>query len=137
MTRFAFVDAQKAHHHVRTICRLLRVSHSGYYAWAGGRPPSARAVADGVLLEQIRTIHSSSRASYGAPRVHAELADLGVRVGVKRVARLMREDGLVGVSRRRWRVGTTQRRLRRCLGRRTWSTGSSSPTAPTSCGSPT
>jgi putative transposase len=109
VTRFAFVDAQKAHHHVRMLCRLLRVSHSGYYAWAGGRPPSARTVADTVLLEQIRTIHASSRATYGAPRVHAELADLGVRVGVKRVARLMREDGLVGVSRRRWRVGTTQR----------------------------
>jgi putative transposase len=109
VTRFAFVDAQKAHHDVRTLCRLLGVSRSGYYAWAKGRAASARAVADEVLAEQIAAIHGGSRGTYGAPRVHAELADRGVRVGRKRVARLMRRAGLVGVSRRRWRVGCTRR----------------------------
>jgi putative transposase len=113
VTRFAFVDAQKAFHDVRMLCRLLGVSRSGYYAWAGrraeGRAPSARAVADSVLAEQIAGIHAASRGTYGAPRVHAELAEGGVHVGRKRVARLMRGAGLVGVSRRRWRTGCTRR----------------------------
>lgn len=109
MTRFAFVDQEKAHHDVRTLCRMLRVSRSGYYAWRAGRAASARAIADEVLTEQVRTVHAMSRGTYGAPRVHAELADAGVRVGRKRIARLMRGAGLVGVSRRRWRLGCTRR----------------------------
>jgi len=73
------------------------------------RPPSARAVADAALLEQIRDIHARSRGTYGAPRVHAELRlGLGVRAGRKRVARLMRSAGIVGVHRRR-RHGLTRR----------------------------
>ena len=84
------------------------MAHAGYYAWASRRP-SARAVADAALLEQIRDIHARSRGTYGAPRVHAELR-LGrdVRVGRKRVARLMRAAGIVGVHRRR-RRGLTRR----------------------------
>lgn len=110
MRRYAFVDREKAHHDVRILCRLLKLSRSGYYAWAEGRGRSPRAVADSVLLEQIRDVPSASRGSYGAPRVHAALADdAGVRVGRKRVARLMRADGLVGVSRRRWQGGCTRR----------------------------
>jgi putative transposase len=87
VTRFAFIDQEKAHHDVRTLCRLLKVSRSGYYAWRAGRPASPRAVADEVLTEQVRAVHTASRGTYGAPRVHAELADAGVRVGRKRVAR--------------------------------------------------
>jgi len=86
-------------------CRFLRVSTSGYYEWAG-RAPSARQVADEALTATIRRIHRESRATYGAPRVLAELRlGLGVHVGRKRVARLMRQDGLVGVSHRRKRRG--------------------------------
>jgi putative transposase len=73
------------------------------------RPRSARCVIDEALLERIRAIHRESRGTYGAPRIHAELVDEGWRIGRKRVARLMREAGLFGVSRRKW-ISTTQRR---------------------------
>lgn len=86
-------------------CRFLKVSTSGYYDWAT-RPPSPRAVADAELTTTIRRIHADSREIYGAPRVLAELRlGLGVHVARKRVARLMRADGLVGVSHRRKRRG--------------------------------
>jgi transposase InsO family protein len=84
-------------------CRVLGVSRSGYYE-GRGRPPSPRAVADAALTATIRDIHTMSRGSYGAPRVHAELRlGLGVRCGRKRVARLMRADGLAGATHRRKR----------------------------------
>jgi putative transposase len=88
------------------MCRLLGVSTSGFYAWRD-RAPSARAQADAQLLVQIRDIHQRSRETYGRPRVHAELAEQGVRVGAKRVARLMRAARL-HVSRRQ-SVCTTAR----------------------------
>ena len=84
-------------------CRVLAVSTAGYYEWRE-RAPSARAVADQALSEQIVEIHAMSRGSYGAPRVHAELRlGRGVRCGRKRVARLMRSAGLHGIYRRRGR----------------------------------
>lgn len=86
-------------------CRFLAVSTSGYYDWAS-RPPSARSIADAALTTTIRRVHRDSRGTYGAPRVLAELRlGLGVHVGKKRVARLMRLDGLTGVSHRRKRRG--------------------------------
>jgi putative transposase len=93
---------------IATMCRLLAVSASGYYAWRD-RAPSARARADAALLRRIREIHAGSDGTYGAPRIHAELAATGTQVGRKRVARLMRAAGLAGVTRRR-RPRTTQRR---------------------------
>jgi putative transposase len=87
--------------------RVLGVSPSGYYAWRG-RGPSARACADEALLERIRAIHERSRGTYGAPRIHAELAAEGIPVGRKRVARLMRSAGLAGVSRRQGRHTTVR-----------------------------
>jgi putative transposase len=110
VTRFRFIDTEKATHPawpVATMCRLLDVSRSGYYAWKS-RPPSARTVADSVLTEQIRAVHADSRGLYGRPRVHAELAHQGVHVGGKRVARLMRAAGLVGCHRRKLRGLTRQ-----------------------------
>ncbi len=89
------------------MCRLLGVSPSGYYAWRD-REPSKRALADASLTEIIAEIHAWSRGTYGVPRIHAELADLGVRVGRKRVARLMRRAGIQGISRRK-RIFTTTR----------------------------
>jgi len=94
-------------HDIATMCRVLGVSPSGYYAWRY-RPPSARARTDQALLEQIRAIHTQSRQTYGAPRVHAELRDVGVRCGRKRVARLMRQTGLEGAHRRRTTRTTVQ-----------------------------
>jgi putative transposase len=107
VTVFRFVEREKAGHRVRTMCRLLGVSASGYWAWRA-RGPSARATADAELAAQIRDAHRASRGTYGAPRVHAELRAGGVRCGRKRVARLMRHGGLAGVHRRRF-VRTTQR----------------------------
>lgn len=89
------------------MCRVLGVSRSGYYEWRK-RPPSKRTREDQVLTETIRAIHAESRRTYGAPRVHAELQARGVRVGKKRVARLMKAAGLRGVSRRK-RSTTTRR----------------------------
>ena len=90
------------------MCRVLDVSSSGYYAW-GQRQPSPRAQADQKLSKRIRDIHERSKGTYGAPRIHAELVDAGVGVGRKRVARLMRAEGLQGVSRRK-APRTTQRK---------------------------
>jgi len=91
------VQQEKADHHIATLCRVLGVSPSGHYAWCD-QPPSARAKADQVLLVRIRAIHERSRGTYGAPRIHAELRARGVRCGRKRVARLMRQEGLSGLS---------------------------------------
>jgi len=85
---------------IETVARSMDVSRSGFYAWQS-REPSARDVADRELTDLIRQIHGASRDSYGAPRIHAELADSGVHVGRKRVERLMKAAGLAGVSRRR------------------------------------
>jgi putative transposase len=95
------MTAYQAFHRIAAMTRVLGVSPSGYYAWRK-RPLSGRACADVELSAQIEAIHRASRGTYGAPRVHAELAALGVHVGRKRVARLMRALGVQGVSRRRW-----------------------------------
>ena len=94
------------------MCRVLGVSTSGYYAWRI-RPRSKRARADAELSLHIQAIHERSRATYGAPRIHAELAAQGVRVGRKRVARLMEVTGIYGVSRRKWLTTTTRDRAAR------------------------
>ncbi|MEE8111040.1 MAG: IS3 family transposase, partial [bacterium] len=85
----------RAMYRIATMCRVLGVSPSGYYAWRR-RAPCARWCADQRFTERIEAIHERSRGTYGVPRVHAELAALGVRVGRKRVARLMRGAGLAG-----------------------------------------
>ena len=95
----------RAAHSVTTLCRLLAVSPSGYYAWRQ-RPTSARAREDAALTERIRAQHARSRGTYGVPRIHTDLVAKGWRVGRKRVARLMRGARLRGVSRRRFAVTT-------------------------------
>ena len=94
------MTANQAVHPIETMARTMGVSRSGFYAWRT-RPVSARAVSDAALSERIRAIHAASRGSYGAPRVHAELAEQGIHVGRKRVERLMKANGLAGVSRRK------------------------------------
>ena len=93
---------------ISSMARVLGVSTAGYYAWRD-RPPSAHAQADAALLKQVRTVHASSRQIYGAPRVHAQLRAEGARHGRKRIARLMREAGLVGACHRQGGPTTTQR----------------------------
>jgi len=94
------VTAHQAVHQVATMCRVLGVSPSGYYAWRK-RPLSTRARTDVELTAHIDAIHRMSRGTYGAPRIHAELAARGLPIGRKRVARLMRAAGVQGVSRRK------------------------------------
>jgi putative transposase len=101
------MKANQAAHSIPTMCRVLGVSASGYYAWQQ-RAASARRVKDEELLAQIRVWHRCSRGTYGAPRIHRDLRAAGVRVGRKRVARLLKQAGLRGVSRRKWQ-GTTVR----------------------------
>ena len=108
MSCYRLIDAEKPHHQVSRLCRVLGVARAGYYAWSS-RPPSERTLDDAYLGEQIRQIHARSRGTYGAPRVQAELRlGLDIRVGRKRVARLMRDARLQGVHRRRLR-GLTRR----------------------------
>jgi len=98
---FGFIRAQKAFHSIKLMCRVLEVSRSGFHAWEG-RLPSARAVADAALSDRIAVIFKESDETYGSPRVHAELKlGDGLRLGRKRVARLMRQAGLAGQIKRR------------------------------------
>ena len=99
------MKAHQAEFSITRMCQLLGVSTSGYYAWCN-RKPSARQREDLYLLEQIRAIHKRSRGTYGSPRIWKELTDLGARISLNRVARLMRQDGLKGVTRRRRPVTT-------------------------------
>jgi transposase-like protein len=93
VSRFRFIAAEKAHNPVARLCRVLQVSANGFYAWTK-RPPSDRARADRALTARIRSVRQASRGIYGAPRIHAELRAQRSRVARKRVARLMRADGL-------------------------------------------
>ena len=103
--KFAFIEAEKARLPAAKLCRALGVSRSGYYAWTR-RPPSARALVDAKLVPVIRACHARSRATYGSPRIHQELRALDHRVSRKRVARLMRREGLSARPPRRYRVTT-------------------------------
>jgi putative transposase len=103
--KFAFVQAEKAQLPTAKLCRALGVSRSGYYAWTR-RPPSARALLDAKLVPVIRACHARSRATYGSPRIHQDLRALDYRVSRKRVARLMRREGLCVRPPRRYRVTT-------------------------------
>lgn len=105
MSRYRFIQAERATYPVVLLCRVLGVARSAYYAWAR-RGVSARARADADLTTQIAAVHARSRRTYGAPRVHADLRAVGLRCARKRVARLMRAAGLVG-RQRRCRVRTT------------------------------
>jgi putative transposase len=95
VSAYRLIEAEKATHSIPMLCKLVGVSRSGYYAWRK-RPPSERERFDAVLSEKIETIHRNSRATYGAPRIHAELRAIGIRCGRKRVAPLMRKEKLRG-----------------------------------------
>jgi putative transposase len=100
--------ANQADLSVRAMCRVLGVSASGFYAWRE-RAPSQRSIANAVMTERIRQIHQDSYESYGMPRVRAELIEQGVCISRQRVARLMREAGIHGISKRRGFTVTTRR----------------------------
>ncbi len=106
--RFRFIEAEKAYYPIRLLCRCLEVSRSGYYAWRTRRV-SARAKQDARLKVEISASHSASRRTYGSPRILRDLREDGRRVSRKRVARLMRELGLEGRRKRRFRATTDSR----------------------------
>jgi transposase InsO family protein len=103
--RFRFIEAEKANFSIAAICRVLQVTRSGFYAWRK-RTESARWLRDRKLLRPIRASFYGSRRTYGSPRVHRELLASGERVSRKRVARLMREEGLESRRRKRFRRTT-------------------------------
>lgn len=104
--RYAVIARHVGEFPVRLMCRVLAVSPAGYYA-SRKRPPSWHALWDEVLMAHVRIAHAESDATYGAPRVQHELVAAGLPVSTKRVARLMREDGLVARRPKRWSVSTT------------------------------
>lgn len=104
--KYACLTLYRREFPVRLMCRVLAVSPSGYYAWRH-RPTSAHAIADERLLLHVRAAHTTSDGTYGAPRIRQELTSQGHHVGQKRVARLMRTDGLAGTPRRRGGPRTT------------------------------
>ena len=105
MTSYRFISAQKACYPVAALCRALTTSRSAFYAWeALGEAERARV--DRGLLVRIRAAHAASRGTYGSPRVAVTLRREGTSIGRRRVARLMRADGLSGVPRRRFRRTT-------------------------------
>jgi transposase InsO family protein len=106
--KFSFIRVQKAFHAVRTLCRVLTVSRSGFYAWCR-RPASQRAVDDSRLVAEVAAIFDENNRRYGSQRITSELRDNDVRVGRHRVRRLMHQLGLRARRRRRW-VRTTDSR---------------------------
>jgi len=105
VTAFRFIEAEKANHTIRTMCRVLHVSRGGYYDWRA-RPPAENG--DRALVVHIRSIHRESHGTYGSPRVARALRGRGMVTNRKRVAQIMRDEGLQGVPRRRFRGSTTQ-----------------------------
>jgi putative transposase len=101
MRKYEFVTQLKAGYPVTRLCRMLGVSPSGYWAWRK-RGPSGRTTANAALQQRIVAIHTASRATYGAPRIQAELHAQGVGCSRTRVARLMRLAGVAGCHRRRF-----------------------------------
>jgi len=103
---FAVIAAEKATFAVRTLCRVLGVCPSGYYAWAQRAGVSVRQLADQRLRVQLRLLHAESRGTYGSPRLQRALRATGQGVGRNRVMRLMRAEQLAGRPRRRFRRTT-------------------------------
>ncbi|MGW9381566.1 IS3 family transposase, partial [Streptomyces albidoflavus] len=101
---YRLIHAEKANYPIVLLCRVLKVARSSYYAWREGEGARrARQAADDALAHEITVLHIASRHTYGVPHIHAELRRLGQRVNRKRVARVMRERDIRGVSRRKRR----------------------------------
>jgi putative transposase len=109
--RYAFIEAHRSTWSVGLMAGVLAVSVSGFYAWLR-RGRSKRAVEDERLTEKIVMFHCRSRFTYGSPRIHKDLKAAGHKVGRKRVARLMRNAGLQGKTKRRFKTTTNSQHLR-------------------------
>ena len=111
MRLYRFIDSQKAVYPIRVLCQILCVPESSYFDWHdhGRDLKTARDEADAVLVDRIRSVHAESDSTYGAPRIQDELSDGGVVVSKRRVARLMREHDIQGLSGREHATRTTRR----------------------------
>jgi putative transposase len=107
--KYMFIEEYRTEHSVGMLCRVLEVSRSGYYAWLH-RAVGPRARANQTLLEHIRRAHRESRETYGSPRILRDLRAMGIQCGKNRVARLMRRQGIVAKTTRRFKVTTRSRR---------------------------
>jgi len=105
--RYAFIQQQAAKLPVRTMCELLAVQPSGYYAWTTRRSPCEREARRLQLVESIRLVHERSNGTYGSPRVHQALKKQGVTCSRKQVERLMRQERIRSTRHRRFRIRTT------------------------------
>jgi len=103
--KYAFIEEQRTQPAVRRLCRVLSVSHGGFYEWRG-RAPSARARSDAALRTTIVAIHTESRRTYGRPRIHAELRARGIVVGKHRTGTIIKNAGIKGIAPRRFRKTT-------------------------------
>ena len=99
------IEAEKASFPIDLMCQVLKVSRSAWYAWKHC-PESKRKQSDRQMLKKIRKVHQESRGTYGSPRITTDLREQGETINRKRVARLMRENGLVGSPEPKWRVTT-------------------------------
>ena len=106
--RFEFIHAERANFPITLMCRILEVSTSGYYRWRNA-PLSKRAQEDARLKPKIAAAFAESRETYGSPRIHAELLDRGVKVGLHRITRLMHEMGLSAMPERRFQFTTNSK----------------------------
>ena len=103
--RYAFIRDNEQRHRVSVLCRVFKVSVSGYFGWKA-RPESKRAIENRRLLEAIKDIHKGRRCSYGSPRVHKELLAKGITCSLNRVARIMRENSIASISKRKFKHTT-------------------------------
>ena len=103
--RFAFIGAEKARHSVPMLCRMLKVSRSGYYAWRK-RPPSSRTQQEPRLEAEILAAHQRTRQTFGVERLQKDLIEHGVQVGVHRIKRLRRKLGLRCKQKRKFKATT-------------------------------
>jgi putative transposase len=103
--RYAFIEQQSGSYPVQALCAALQVSDSGFAAWQRGEGPQ-KWLSDSALLKLIREIHDETKAAYGSPRIYQELKGHGIPVSKGRVERLMRENGLRGRHKRRFKATT-------------------------------
>lgn len=107
--KHAWIDTQRSAFPLPVLCDALSVSQSGFRAWQAGGTPERKRLTDGQALVLIRTIHQEVRQAYGARRIHAELRGRGYRIGLPRIERLMRENGIRARHKRRYKVTTDSR----------------------------
>ena len=102
MSCYQHIQEKKAQHPIHFLCKVLKVSRSGFYDWQKKGSPAPRAQEEALRL-RIKAIHTQSKQTYGAPRITIALRDQGIRVGHNRVARIMREEGINGLPKKKYR----------------------------------